>query len=221
VFKDQSNEKTSLKACDDVESLRNEIRHLQTKLDSLSSNLNITNNNNNCNNNTINVHVSVCTPHNFGSENIQHLVGDIDFMRQTLKSVHSNGIVDLMSKIHFDDTFPQNQNIKLKSTKRRECSIYKNNQWNTTGITNATNLLLQQSQTLLSTHYHSDIELKSHDMNENELNIFFALPKIGMQKEKKFNSQIRKKLLQAMIDYRKNTTVKTDECISMVPKLQL
>lgn len=95
------------------------------------------------------------------------------------------------------------ENKKAQREKNAVCTTLEDNQWRTSGITDTTDRLLQQSQTILSNHYHKDIVVKQLDGNENEYRVFLTLPKIGVRKDKKFNAPLRKKLLQAMIDFRK------------------
>lgn len=101
----------------DVAILYEELKRLESKIDQLVSNPPVTNNSNCHNNintnNTINIiNINICTPNNFGTENIHHVVNDKEFMRQCLQTLQSSGIIDLVSKLHFNTEFPENQNGK-------------------------------------------------------------------------------------------------------------
>lgn len=192
------------------------VKSLDEKIDRLSSDISllknsivvnsattITNNIDNGSTNNLNL------PYNFGYENIQHIIEDKDFMRGCLQTLRSGGLLNLMSKIHFDNSHPENKNIKLKCTRRRECSVFESGKWETKGITDATYQLLQQGRSLLSQYYLSDIEFKENDETNNKGDTYIHLSKVGVAKEKAFNAPIKKGIRKLLDDNRSENTLKT------------
>jgi hypothetical protein len=53
----------------------------------------------------------------FGKEDIQHIKDDRTLLLESLKTVLTSGIPNLIEKIHFNTDVPQNQNVKLKRIK--------------------------------------------------------------------------------------------------------
>ncbi len=106
-------------------------------------------------NNTTNIdqstHVTICN--NYGSESIGHIVQDHDFMRRCFKSMLSEGIPNLLRKIHFDDEYPENQNVRLIGLKRDLMEIFSEDRWKVVPGTQTTEQLIFKGVKLLGDFY--------------------------------------------------------------------
>jgi hypothetical protein len=96
-----------------------------------SNNTSNSHNNTNCHNTTNTTNTTTNNSHNitenshnttnipitinvYGKENIDHVINDQDFLLQCLKSVHTNGIPDLIKQIWLNDDHKENQNLMFK-----------------------------------------------------------------------------------------------------------
>lgn len=96
----------------------------------INNNTNIYNNNttNNINNN-INNNVTIqLVLNNFGSEDLSHILKDHSFLDQCIKSI-TTAIPTIVAKIHYDPNKPENNNVQLKSSKRKAVMVYQDGAW--------------------------------------------------------------------------------------------
>ena len=96
-----------------IEEQNKQIKELQNKFESLAIISNSNNNTVNSHNTTVN-NTNHITVHNFGSENKSYL--SKDFLTHCLRRKHS-GLLDLVKAIHFDQSHPENHNIRIKNKK--------------------------------------------------------------------------------------------------------
>ena len=83
---------------------------------------NITNNNQKItNNNSLHIHLN-----NFGSEDLSHL--PIEYFRELLR-IPNNSVPNLVKRVHFDKTKPENFNIYLEDSKGKTIKVYEDNEW--------------------------------------------------------------------------------------------
>lgn len=82
-------------------------------------------NNNNCNNTQNNTQNNVQL-NNFGQENLDMLTDK--YMRKMIIYPYS-AIPKMIKKIHFNDQFPENQNIRILNKKDNKLQIRNNNKW--------------------------------------------------------------------------------------------
>jgi hypothetical protein len=99
---------------------------LKQKLESLNKQTasNVTNNTNNGTVNNNHIHIEI---KNFGNENMAALPIDVikdSFMNLDFKNVFEN--------LYCDDSYPENQNVKLKSKKDKQLLMFKSDKWNVT-----------------------------------------------------------------------------------------
>lgn len=141
-----------------VSTLQNQINELK---DLLSKNINVTQNTNNgtINNTHININLR-----DFGEENMmaisKELIGDY-FLNLQFR--------DLLENLHCDPEFPENQNVRIKSIKRKVLEIYKNNKWNPMTFVNGLNELLLQGHKIFKEYYTKNKESVSDEMTREEL----------------------------------------------------
>jgi hypothetical protein len=126
-FNDKSNLSRHCKICKEnpsnkkdkeIEELKSKVDILQTKLDNQSY-TKIGTINNIQNNITINLK-------SFGFENIAHLENDKEYMTQCLLN---KDVMGLLENIHCDTDHPENQNVRIKSTKRELMETYVDGRW--------------------------------------------------------------------------------------------
>jgi hypothetical protein len=107
----------------------NEIKDLKEMVEKLlvnsGGNTNISNNNSNSNNNTnsnntININ-------NYGEEDTKYITSD--YVLNLLKFKPAKAIPELIKHTHFNDEYPENQNIKITNKKGPHIKIMKNNKW--------------------------------------------------------------------------------------------
>ena len=112
-----------------MKKMSEENKHLRAEVDKLKSNKNTVKNNHS--NNTTNSHNTTnIVMMDFGKENLQ-IIDKSEF----IKIVKNNKITgvkitdELLKAIHFNDKYPQLNNIYISDINRQKCMIVENNEW--------------------------------------------------------------------------------------------
>lgn len=166
-----------------IEKLTNRIDDLESKLNNqiISNNIqqitidkiinqpiNSTNNTQNIQNN-ININVpssSSVKLKNFGWENMKALPESLIsslFLELRFR--------DLVEQLHCDPDYPENHNIRIKSTKRNIMEIYRNDKWDMVSFVNGLNDLLLHGHKIFIDYYNKNKKrILEEDMTQRELN---------------------------------------------------
>jgi hypothetical protein len=133
---------------------------------------NITNNNNtqiNINNNGVKLR-------DFGRENMDAVPNSLmSYLFMELR------FRDLLSQLHCDPNFPENQNIRIRSIKRNTMEIFRNNKWDIVSFSKGLQELLLQGHRIFKDFYKNDKErILEEDMDEDDMReILSQLQKIA------------------------------------------
>jgi hypothetical protein len=77
---------------------------------------------------------------------------------------------DLMEELHFDGNYPENNNVRLKSTKRGLMEIYRNNKWDVVTFVNGMNEMIEQGHKIFKDFYRKNRErILEEVMDESDL----------------------------------------------------
>lgn len=77
---------------------------------------------------------------------------------------------ELLENLHCDPQYPENHNVRIKSTKRRLIEIYRNNKWDIMTFVNGLNELLLQGHGIFKEYYKKNRErILDEDMDEKDL----------------------------------------------------
>jgi hypothetical protein len=130
---------------------RNIPRHIRLnckKVTTLTTTNNQPSSNTNINNGTINQIVTNnnIVLSNFGDPDIDYLTNS---MKRELCGRGYSCIQAILQEICFNDNHPENKTIRIKSEKRNEIEIYKNNKWNRDSIENGVTELIKLAFDLL------------------------------------------------------------------------
>jgi len=180
---------------DKIDKLVKTVEELKKKLNTINNTTNINTTNNTQNITNINLKLR-----DFGRENMEALPGTLIsslFMDLRFR--------ELLANLHCDPNYPENQNVRIKSTKRNTMEIYRNNKWDIMTFTKGLTELLLQGHKIFKTYYEKDKDrILEEDMNEEEIQeILCQLDKI----EKLNKDELRPLLmdLQMMLEeYRAN-----------------
>ena len=116
------NEKKELKEI--IESQSNKINKIEKKLEKSVKQINNTqnNNNNNTQNNTINnIHIN-----NYGEENLEMLT---DEFKERCITRPFYAIIDIIKKIHFNDDYPENKNMRIVNKRDNKIQVLTDGKW--------------------------------------------------------------------------------------------
>ena len=116
------NEKKELKEI--IESQSNKINKIEKKLEKSVKQINNTqnNNNNNTQNNTINnIHIN-----NYGEENLEMLT---DEFKERCITRPFYAIIDIIRKIHFNDDYPENKNMRIVNKRDNKIQVLTDGKW--------------------------------------------------------------------------------------------
>ena len=85
----------------------------------------------------------------FGSEDTKHILAASEFLTRCFME---KNLVEIIEKIHFDDKYPQNQNVRLKSLKHGMMETYVNGKWIVTDKDETLDQLVDKGATILKVH---------------------------------------------------------------------
>lgn len=141
---------------EELESLKKEMKELKNSMHAANN----TTTNNIQQNNIINVGIR-----DFGCENMaaipKHLIESL-FMNLRFR--------ELLENLHCDPQYPENHNVRIKSTKRNIMEIYRNNKWDLVTFVNGLNELLLQGHTIFTEYYKKNKEkILEEDMTAEDL----------------------------------------------------
>ena len=105
--------------CSEMKNLLKNTTEKSITSHSMSNSNNNTNSNNTINN-TININ-------NYGEENTKYITSD--YILNLLKCKPAKAIPELIKHTHFNDKYPENQNIKITNKKGPHIKVMKNNKW--------------------------------------------------------------------------------------------
>jgi uncharacterized protein (DUF342 family) len=143
---------------DEISQLRNEIEKMKTELSRLKNERNATHTTNHIvNNNTTNIHQNIIVLNNFGHETYDHI--GHDFLDCCIRNDVS-GMNSLIEKIHFSDEVPANNNVRLKSSKRKLVEVAHSQNWIVKDANDAMETMIRKGNRLLLQFFN--------EMNENE-----------------------------------------------------
>jgi hypothetical protein len=152
------------KPLDKITVLEKTVENLVSQIEDLKKHpTNITNNN--TQNNTQNITNINVKLKDFGRENMDAVPNSLmSYLFMELR------FRDLLSQLHCDPNFPENQNIRIRSVKRNTMEIFRNNKWDIVSFSKGLQELLLQGHRIFKDFYKSDKErILEEDMDEADL----------------------------------------------------
>jgi hypothetical protein len=177
------------------------LSKLEAELDKLKSNQ-IGNTQNNIQIN-VNTNTGQLKVRNFGCENMEAL--PIQLLETLFLDLKFR---ELLENLHCDPDYPENHNVRIKSTKRELMEIYRNNKWDVVTFVNGLDELLMQGHRIFKDYYRKNKDkILEDDMDEEDLkNIWQQLCDIERLSEE--NVKPLRKELQLMLEsHRSNQLV--------------
>jgi hypothetical protein len=146
-----------------VEKLVSKIDEQQSKIDKLESQPN--NITNNTTNNNTQINLNGVKLKDFGRENMDAVPNSLmSYLFMELR------FRDLLSQLHCDPNFPENQNIRIRSVKRETMEIFRNNKWDIVSFSKGLQELLLQGHKIFKDFYKNDKKrILEEDMDEGDL----------------------------------------------------
>jgi len=146
--------------------LKKQVEELKEMVEKLLINNtgNTTTNNTNSNNtihNTININ-------NYGEEDTKYITSD--YILNLLKFKPAKAIPELIKHTHFNDKYPENQNIKITNKKGPHIKVMKNNKWELQNKEETiTDLIDRQQVHLLDEEIEEKIEEKCSNIEKGNI----------------------------------------------------
>lgn len=134
---------------EELDKMQEEIRQLKSCQTHTQNQTNIQNQNNIQTQNILVVNA-------FGKEDMSHLTDA--FKSQCIRRT-DKGFVELLEKIHFDPSKPENKNLQISNIKLPFIRTFDGNRWTYQEKDDILNNLMEKGQTILSEHYdeHEDV----------------------------------------------------------------
>lgn len=114
--------------------------------------------------NTINQNITF-NINNFGSENVSYLTPE--FLSYCLMNPRQ-GMTKLIDKIHYNEEYPENQNLRCKSLKQNVFEKYIDSEWRACDASNTLDELIRKGYRILNTHY-TDNFMNDPEIFEDEI----------------------------------------------------
>jgi hypothetical protein len=144
--------------------------------------------------NTYNNNINI---NSFGREDINHL--PLEFMTSCFMM---KNIPALIEHIYFDDDYPQNKTIKLKSLKNKTVLIYDSGHWITKPTNRVLDELINKGQTLLKKHYIKNPSDVHDDMSHDEIEDVLSWLQEIWNENIRVRSSIKNDLMAILETYR-------------------
>ena len=109
-----------------IESQSNKINKIEKKLEKSVKQINNTHNNNTNSNNTINNTINNIHINNYGEENLEMLTDE--FKERCIKRPFY-AIIDIIRKIHFNDDYPENKNMRIVNKRDNKIQVLDDGKW--------------------------------------------------------------------------------------------
>lgn len=137
------------------------------------NNTTITNSQNTFNIQTLNMNVQLLP---FGEEDIRHVEDDKTMLLECLKKILTDGIPNIIEKIHFNSAVPQNHNVKLKRIKHPATMlVYTKNSdgqtgWEEKSMDTTLDALIDNGCDILIKFKTNDLPIDFNDRDQVEIN---------------------------------------------------
>jgi hypothetical protein len=141
-----------------IKDLQYENARLREELQKQPSTMSVVNNI--VNNNTINI-----TLNSFGNEDTSHLTHEL--LSHCLLNP-SKGLTTLIDTIHYSPNYPNNFNIRHKSTKQNMLEKYENQHWRECDTSNTLDELIRKGYRILNAHY-TNFYMNDPELYEDEI----------------------------------------------------
>ena len=153
----------------EVNKLKDVVTQLQEKVNELNNQVIIQNSENITNNNVQHNNTITINLRSFGFENIKHLESDKDYMTKCLLN---KDVIKLLENIHCDVEYPENTNVKIKSTKRELMETFIDGHWMISDQEETLDELINKGYRILNffRHRNKDHILKECEDGEGEYN---------------------------------------------------
>lgn len=126
---------------------------------------------------------------NYGKETLDHITNE--FLDSCVQ-LRAKGFINLLNKIHFDPSVPENHNLKIVSKKREVMGTYIDGEWALTDKDSVLNELINKGYTVLFKHYIDTVD-KVEDADKDEHSYFNFLMRAKNPKSNVFY-QLKKDL---------------------------
>lgn len=151
----------------------------------------------------IQININHCKMNDFGQETLDHITDE--FIENCIIA-QTNGVVQLIEKIHFDPGVPQNRNIRFQSNKQKTMKVVKNGEWKLASEQAVLNDMLKKSgkimQPTLMKSKNPKISLEANEIEHGRLSDMlcdFAMDS-GGRKPSMAYFDIRKKVKLLIMD---------------------
>lgn len=130
---------------------REELNELKRQIEILKQRDHVT-----VNNNTV-----VVILNNFGSEDVSHVIQDKSFLDECISSL-KRGIPNVIERIYYDETKPENKTVVVKSVKRKTALIHSDGKWIERDLNQIVPIMVRNGSNILSMH------LRNKDITDDE-----------------------------------------------------
>ena len=172
----------------EVMKLKQALQTLQDQIN--TSNSNVKNNYSHCTFNIVN---------SFGSENLEYITSDKQFVENCLRNITHDGMKNLIEKIHYSQDHPENNNVRVKSLKNDLFEVYNNQKWEIMDKNETLDKMIKKGYRIMQTFYNDcSNNVKEYDMNELDGKIFELMTKVG-SKDPGVYFPLRKKVFALVV----------------------
>lgn len=119
---------------------------------------------------TINQNNYVVVMNNFGCEDVSHVIQDKKFLDECISKLQT-GIPDVVSKIYYDESKPENKTVVLKSAKRKTALVHTGDgKWEEKDMNQVVPLMVRKGSRILSNHLRNK-NVAIDDIDDQEVDL--------------------------------------------------
>lgn len=100
----------------------------------------------------------------FGKEDLSHITDEYKDM--CIRAINGAGVKMMVHKTHFDTNMPQNNNVKVKSSKQQQMQIWDNHRWAIRDSNETADAMMMRACKELLNHYYES-PIKNEDIIEH------------------------------------------------------
>ena len=154
----------------ELNNTKNNIDNIENKIDNTTNNTlnNNTSNNNNSINNTLTNNNNKIQVNNYGNENLDMLTDS--YMKKMVQYPYT-AIPQMIKKIHFNDKYPENKNIRMLNKRSNKIQILNIDRWEYVSKKEAIKELIDDKNYHLD-KYYEDNKHQFSDVNQNRFEKF-------------------------------------------------
>lgn len=137
---------------------------------------------------------------NFGNESISHLTPQ--FIERCIRNAISSGVPEMVKRIHFDPTIPENNNVRIESFRRQQLRVYQEDDWIVKDKSDVIDDMIDRVCMVMREYYNGEDgkQFKEEDESQHSRFYIYRLVEI-MNKMPAQHHPLRRKIFAMIVNF--------------------